>query len=455
MVPTAAITGINTEMNKLLANPANLRAYYGHLLDLCNRTFNPAQLTYWAQHYTKFVNEDLTTFVPFVTARETHIRNTISAAIPTVAFAFSPAPASTVAANSITLTGNGWVNIREFRRADTGAVLTPTWTTSTAWSVPYALIPGANAVALQAYDFQGVLIGTLNATVTNTLTPPTPHDWLRITEVHYNPAVPTGGELAASTDKDDFEFIELQNFASATLDISGCKFTLGVDFTFPTSTTLAPGERIHVVRHLAAFNARYGATPRRVGPYGPADVLSNGGETVTLVDATGALIQSLTYNDAWYPQTDGLGNSLIVIAPLLTLDRTIKSSFRASTTIGGNPNGSDAVTFTGTPTDDLDGDGLNAFLEHALGSSDGVPNTSGIAMTREVNGDVMLTFASRANADDVVLSLETATVLAAFAPATPTVTSSVQAGTTLTQTWRIVPPVGATQFFVRLKATSR
>jgi hypothetical protein len=84
-----------------------------------------------------------------------------------------------------------------------------------------------------------------------------------------------------------------------------------------------------------------------------------------------------------------------------------------------------------------------------------VPNTSGIAMTREVNGDVMLTFASRANADDVVLSLETATVLAAFAPATPTITSSVQAGTTLTQTWRIVPPVGATQFFVRLKGTSR
>ena len=452
---TAGITGINGEMNKLLANPANLRAYYGHLLDVCNRSFNTGYLTYWAQHYTKFVNEDLTTFLSFVSQREAFIRSTISGAIPSVPYAFSPAPASTVAANSITLTGNGWVNIREFRRADTGDVILPTWTGNTAWSLSYALVPGANNVALQAYDFQGVLIGTLTASVTNTLTPPIPRDWLRITEIHYNPAVPTGGELSASTDKDDFEFIELQNLASATLDISSCRFTLGVDFTIPAATTLAPGERIHVVRNLAAFNARYGATPRRVGPYGPADSLSNGGETITLVDATGAVIQSITYNDSWYPQTDGGGYSLIPISPLLALDRTIKSSFRASTTVGGNPNGSDAVTFTGTPTDDLDGDGLNAFLEHALGTSDGIANTSGIVTTREVNGDVTLTFSSRANADDVVLSLETATVLTAFAPTTPTVVSAIQSGTTLTQTWRIAPPPGATQFFVRLKATAR
>ena len=452
---TAGITGINTEMDKFVANAANRRSYYGHLLDLCNRSFNNGYLTYWAQHYSKFVNEDLTTFMPFVAQRETHIRNTIAAAIPSVPYAFSPAPASTVAANSITLTGNGWVNLREFRRADTGDVLTPTWTGNTAWSVNYALVPGLNNVALQVYDYQGVLIGTLTASVTNTLTPPIPRDWLRITEIHYNPAVPTGGELAASMDKDDFEFIELQNFASATLDISNCKFTVGVDFTIPATTTLAPGERIHVVRNLGAFNARYGATPRRVGPYGPADSLSNGGEIVTLVDATGAVIQTITYSDSWYPQTDGGGYSLIPISPLLALDRMIKSSFRASTTIGGNPNGTDAVTFTGTPTDDLDGDGLSAFLEHALGTSDGIANTSGIVTTREVNGDVTLTFASRANADDVVLSLETATALTTFTPATPTVVSAVQSGTTLTQTWRVVPPPGATQFFVRLKATAR
>ncbi len=451
---TAALIG-NGEMTKLTNDASNRRAYYGHLLDLCNRAFNTGYLTYWAQHYTKFVNEDLTTFMPFVSQREAHIRNTIAAAIPSVPYAFSPAPASTVAANSITLTGNGWVDIREFRRADTGDVLTPTWTGNTTWSLNYALVPGLNNVALQAYNFQGVLIGTLTASVTNTLTPPIPRDWLRITEIHYKPAVPTGGELAASTDKDDFEFIELQNFASAPLDINGCKFTIGVDFTISNQSTLAPGERIHVVRNLAAFNARYGATPRRVGPYGPADSLSNGGETITLVDATGAEIQSLTYNDAWYPQTDGGGFSLIAIAPSLALDRTIKTSFRASTTIGGNPNGSDAATFTGNPTDDFDGDGMNAFLEHALGTSDGIANTSGIAVTREVNGDVTLTFASRANADDVVLSLETATVLTAFAPATPAVVSAVQSGATLTQTWRVVPPVGATQFFVRLKATSR
>ncbi len=453
---TAAIIG-NGELTKLTNDAANRRAYYGHLLDLCNRSFNTTFLTQWAQHYTKFVNEDLTTFMTFVSQRETHIRNTVAAAIPSVAYAFSPTPAATVAANSITLTGTGWVNIREFRRADTGAVLPATWTGNTTWSLGYALVPGANAVAVRAYDFQGALIGTINATVTNTLTPPTPHDWLRITEVHYNPANPTTApELAQSSDNDDFEFIELHNLASATLDISGCKFTLGVDFTFAATTTLAPGERIHVTRHAAAFAARYGAGPRvATGQYGPADALSNGGETITLVDATGAEIQTVSYVDSWHSNTDGSGYSLIAIVPTSTTDKTVATGWRSSTAVGGNPNSTDAVLFSGIATDDLDGDGLNAFLEHALGTSDAVPTASGIAVTRALDGSLTATFTSRYNADDVIVTLEVATTLPAFATTTGTLLTAVQAGATLTQSWHIAQSGGAPQYFVRLKATAR
>ncbi len=437
--------------------PGARHAYYGHLHDICQTVYNSTYMTPWLSHYGSVVGQNFTGSVNYIEARRTSILAQLPATVP-FAITTNGGANFTVNAATTTLAGNGWINVREIRRTDTNAALDLTWTTDTTWTATVGLNFGANPLTLIAYDGSGAQIGTASITITSTLTAPNPHDHLRITEIHYNPAEPAGGELAASTDNDDFEFIELRNFhPTQNLDISLCKFTFGVDFTFPSPTTLAPGEYIHVVRHLAAFNARYGATPRRIGPYGPADVLSNGGETVTLIDATGAVIESITYNDAWYPQTDGPGNSLIVIDRTLSPERTITSasSFRASIAIGGNPNGSDAITFTGVATDDLDGDGLNAFLEHALGTSDGTPNTSGIAMTREVNGDVMLTFASRANADDVVLSLETATVLATFAPATPTITSSVQAGTTLTQTWRIVPPVGATQFFVRLKGTSR
>ena len=435
--------------------PGARHAYYGHLHDLCQTVFNTSYMLPWLSHYGSVVGQNYTANAVYIDARRSH---TLSQLPATVGFSIATNGGANFSVNaaSTTLTGNGWINVREIRRSDTNAALDLTWTSDTAWSASVGLNFGANPLTLIAYDAGGAQIGTASITITSTLTAPNPRDHLRITEIHYNPAAPAGAETAASTDKDDFEFIELRNFhPTQNLDISLCKFTAGMDFTFPASTVLAPGEYIHVVRNLAAFNARYGAGPRRTGPYGPSDSVSNGGETITLVDATGALVQSLTYNDSWYPQTDGGGYSLIVIAPELALDRTVPSSFRASTAIGGNPGASDAVTFTGTPGDDLDGDGLSAFLEHALSTSHGVPNTSGIALTRELDGSLTLTFASRLNADDVVLSLETATTPGAFVPATPVVFSTVQIGPVLTHTWRVAPPPGAAQFLVRLKATAR
>ena len=155
---------------------------------------------------------------------------------------------------------------------------------------------------------------------------------------------PTGAELAVSTDKDDFEFIELRNTGFGTLDISGCAFTAGVDFVFPANTTLTGGGSIIVVRSVAAFQSRYGPGLRIAGAYGPADALKNSGETITLLDATGALIQSFTYSDAWFPATDGGGRSMIVrdqSAPLAAWNSA------AQWGISKEPGGTPATTNSG------------------------------------------------------------------------------------------------------------
>ena len=69
------------------------------------------------------------------------------------------------------------------------------------------------------------------------ISPPASAANLVISELHYNPA----GE-------DDAEFIELMNTSGVTIDLSGVRFTTGLDFTFPAGTTLAAGEigRAHV-----------------------------------------------------------------------------------------------------------------------------------------------------------------------------------------------------------------
>jgi len=76
---------------------------------------------------------------------------------------------------------------------------------------------------------------------------------LSVTEINYNPyeALPQFGDLPLLGD--EFEFIELQNTGSTTLDLNGVRLARadlgsgpeGVDYRFGAES-LAPGERIAV-----------------------------------------------------------------------------------------------------------------------------------------------------------------------------------------------------------------
>ena len=64
-----------------------------------------------------------------------------------------------------------------------------------------------------------------------------------------------------------------------------------------------------LVEDIEAFAARYDLARILVaGEY--SGNLSNGSETFTLLDSSGAEALRISYSDAWYPQTDGNGPSL-------------------------------------------------------------------------------------------------------------------------------------------------
>ena len=65
--------------------------------------------------------------------------------------------------------------------------------------------------------------------------------------------------------------------------------------------------------------------------------LSNKGETLTLKDATGQLLLSLTYDDenGWPISPDGQGDSLVLVDP--QGDPNAPKSWRASNQQGGSP----------------------------------------------------------------------------------------------------------------------
>ena len=178
--------------------------------------------------------------------------------------------------------------------------------------------------------------------ITYTGNPSDPQRYLRVTEINYHPTDPDFNEINDGVlEKNEFEFIELCNVSTtATLDLSGIKFTAGILFEFDLGsvTSLAPGEIVLVVRNKSSFEARYGISfsSKIAGEYSP-DNLNNDGEKLKIEDNTNSTIQDFTYNDGigWPQQADGLGSTLLVID--VNGDYDSPFNWKDSVNINGTP----------------------------------------------------------------------------------------------------------------------
>ena len=213
---------------------------------------------------------------------------------------------------------------------------------------------------------------------------------LVISELHYRPADVDASEMTAGfTDRDDFEFLELMNSGTQTIDLSGVKFITGITFDFATAglRTLEPGARLLIVNDLAAFQERYGMafSNQIAGEY--TGNLSNDGELITMVDASGTTIHSFTYNDQlpWPEGPDGDGFTLVLIDPSQqpVLDHAAPASWRASGAVGGSPGESNSSTYeswriaNGLPIPEIDPDPDKDERDNLLEYFEGTdPNTS-------------------------------------------------------------------------------
>ena len=150
---------------------------------------------------------------------------------------------------------------------------------------------------------------------------------LRVTEIMYNPQ-----------QGDDFEYIEMQNISSQTLDLRGVSFTQGIRFEFAGSDveTLGPGEIVLVVRNRAVFDAFYGGGLLVAGEY--SRNLSNAGEQIQLTFGANATILDFTFDDVWFPETDGGGYSLNIIDVEASASTwSAPQSWNSSSQVGGTP----------------------------------------------------------------------------------------------------------------------
>jgi len=164
---------------------------------------------------------------------------------------------------------------------------------------------------------------------------------LRITEIMFNP--PAGG----------YEYVELHNSSTtATLDLSGVKFTQGIDYTFVQGTLLLPGGYLVLVgtTDIPGFRAYHGldGSVTVIGSYNGN--LSNGGEQLVLrTSAGGTDIVNFNYGDGrgWPVQADGNGHALVLLGSALAAQGNgageYAGNWRASTYLRGSPGRADVV----------------------------------------------------------------------------------------------------------------
>jgi hypothetical protein len=215
------------------------------------------------------------------------------------------------------------------------------------------------------------LIGRNGQPVDTLLIPADPTDvqqYLRVTEVHYNPP----------SFEDATEFIELQNIsASTTLDLSGVSISQGPGqpFTFAAGTLLNPGSSIVVVSNQTAFMQAYPSVPANqiAGVFDGG--LANGGERIKVDDAGGNTVLDFEFgdNDPWPVRADGAGATLELIdknTPVSEFGKWYR--WQGSARFGGTPAADNSVITSGIEVSEVransDAPGSDAIELHNTAS---------------------------------------------------------------------------------------
>jgi hypothetical protein len=366
----------------LVNRPVHLRLFYGHLKDIIEGAFNTEYMAGWTSHYGELGGQNFSNRLSYIGARANFVQSRLPAEIP---FAITTNGGNNFAVSDplVQLAGKGWIDVAEIHLAGRSEPLAVTWSDAESWTLEVPLIVGPNVIMLVAFDPGGNEVGRDTITVTNDGEIEAANAGnLAITELMYHPF--EGGE----------EFVEIMNIGLRSIDLTGVRFTDGIDFAFAEGVTLLSGERL-VVRDFAKETR-----------------LSNSGEQIILVAADGAIIREFTYLDRlpWPTAPDGAGPSLVLIAPLSNPDHGLARNWRSSVEAGGNPGTDDSSAFSGIPGADLDRNGIDDLLDYALGNSPG--SADGLPMPDSSGGRFSVSYTRKLGADDVAATPEFSTDLA-------------------------------------------
>lgn len=171
---SGAVVG-NGDLSRLLQDPANRRAYYGHLQDIIGRAYNDGYLARWCdQMGTLLPDQDIAGHCQFIADRADWVMNgspdAVMTQFPPQEFQIATGGGADfpIAAASVTLQGEAWVDVRQITLDGATDPLGLTWVDDTTWQVTVPLVSGPNDLVLVATDLGGAIVGTDAIVVTCT-----------------------------------------------------------------------------------------------------------------------------------------------------------------------------------------------------------------------------------------------------------------------------------------------
>jgi Lamin Tail Domain/Bacterial Ig domain/Secretion system C-terminal sorting domain len=143
-----------------------------------------------------------------------------------------------------------------------------------------------------------------------------------ISEIMFNP--PESGQ-------DSLEYIEFFNKSNTTVNLEGWT-VFGATYTFPAGASLSAGSYLILSKSASAIQNVFGKASTQ---WDMSQALSNGGETLKILNAAGAVIDSVTYDDMapWPLQAVGQGYSIVLCDP--NADNSLATSWSAAVTNSG------------------------------------------------------------------------------------------------------------------------
>ncbi|HRH65390.1 MAG TPA: lamin tail domain-containing protein, partial [Bacteroidia bacterium] len=300
----------------MLNNPTFKRYFINRYADLINTNYLPSNVDAvlhqfqdsmsadMPAHFAKWGNNmstwqtNINSMMSFVNSRPTIMRDYIKSGFSlagkvTLSLNVSPAGAGRIEISTITPTSYPWSGVYFNGNPVTlTAIPNPGYTFDHFRS--NVTISSNNPNQTVTYNF------TANDVITAYFTGAAAVPKITISELNYN----------ADSALNSGDWIELKNFGSQPVDMSGWKLSDGADnhmFVFPTGTVLAAGAYLVVVEDSNKFNSQFPTVSNKLGLLGFN--YSNGGDEIRLFDSQGNLYLSFFYSDLapWPVTADGGG----------------------------------------------------------------------------------------------------------------------------------------------------